>query len=50
MRWQREDWKKDSEWTKKNGDWESEDVSGIKKPIHTFEVFTVKRIFYDLAS
>jgi hypothetical protein len=35
---QREEWKKDSGWTEKNGDWESEDVSLVKKPIHTVHI------------
>jgi hypothetical protein len=36
MQCQRKEWKKDSGWTEKNGDWESEDVSNIKKPIAYF--------------
>jgi hypothetical protein len=35
IQWQREDWKKDSGWIEKNGGWESEDISDIKKLIHT---------------
>jgi hypothetical protein len=39
MQWQREECKEDSVWMdgwmEKNGDWDSEDVSDIKKPIHT---------------
>jgi hypothetical protein len=27
-------WSKDSGWTEENGDWDSEDVSGVKKPVH----------------
>jgi hypothetical protein len=36
MQWQREDWKNDSRWIKKSGDWESEYISDIKKLIHTY--------------
>jgi hypothetical protein len=33
---QRKDWK-DSAWPQKNGDWESEHVIDVKKPIHTYK-------------
>jgi hypothetical protein len=36
MQWQREEWKKDSGWIEKNGDWESEDINDVNQPIHTF--------------
>jgi hypothetical protein len=32
---QREDRKKDNGWTEESGDWESEDVSEVKKRKHT---------------
>jgi hypothetical protein len=31
MQWQMEDDDEEKEWIEKNGDWESEDVSGVKK-------------------
>lgn len=33
--WQREEWK-DSGWKQKSSDWKSEDVSDVKKPVHTY--------------
>ena len=32
MKWERKYWK-DSEWREKNGDWDSEDVNGVHKPL-----------------
>jgi hypothetical protein len=35
----REDCKKDSGWIEKNGDWKSEDVSGVNKAIHILHIY-----------
>lgn len=36
IQWQREAWKEDSGWTEYNGVWESEDVTDMEKPVHTY--------------
>jgi hypothetical protein len=36
IQWQREDWKGDSGWTEKNGDWKSKEVSYVNKPVDTY--------------
>jgi hypothetical protein len=35
MQWQADERKKDSRWTQKNDDWESENANKINKPEHT---------------